>query len=81
MIFSVDRVGREDYRVLGKGRDGPFAKSFFDGRVSVSLFRSDESTDSFLKIDICGARACECQVCDEQEKFQRPRQNYSLAAS
>ena len=42
IIFSVDRVGREDYRVLGKGRDGPSAKSSFGGRVSVSLFRSDE---------------------------------------
>ncbi len=41
-FFTVDRVGREGYRVLGKGRDGPFAKSFFGGRVSISLFRSDE---------------------------------------
>ena len=41
-LFSVDRIGREDYRIIGESRDGFFVKSFFAGKFGVSLFRSNE---------------------------------------
>src|SRR5206468_10088386 len=80
-LFSVDRIGREDYRIIGENRDGCFAKSFFAGKFGVSLFRSNERPDSFLKIDIRRATVCQCQACDKQEKFRWLRQDHSLAAS
>jgi hypothetical protein len=41
-FFAVDRIRREDYGIIGESRDGRFAKSFFAGSFSISLFRSDE---------------------------------------
>ena len=41
-LFAVDRMRREDYRIVGKNRDGRFAKSFFAGKFCLSLFCSDE---------------------------------------
>jgi hypothetical protein len=41
-LFPIDCVRREDYRIIGKNRDGRFAKSLFAGKFSVSLFSSDE---------------------------------------
>ena len=41
-FFSVDRIGCEDYRIIGENRDGCVAKSFFAGKFGVSLFRSNE---------------------------------------
>jgi hypothetical protein len=41
-LFSVDRTGCEDYRIVGENRDGCFAKCFFAGKFGVSLFRSNE---------------------------------------
>jgi hypothetical protein len=40
--FSVDRIGCEDYRIIGENRDACFAKSFFAGKFGVSIFRSNE---------------------------------------
>jgi hypothetical protein len=37
-FFAVDCMRREDYRIVGKNRDGRFAKSFFAGKFGVSLF-------------------------------------------
>jgi hypothetical protein len=41
-FFTVDCIGREDYGIVGENREGCFAKSFFSGKFSVSLFCSDE---------------------------------------
>jgi hypothetical protein len=41
-LFSVDRIRCEDYRIISENRDGCLAKSFFDGKFGVSLFRSNE---------------------------------------
>jgi hypothetical protein len=32
ILFSVDRVGCEDYRISGENKDGRFAKFFFAGK-------------------------------------------------
>ncbi len=42
ILFSVDRIRREDYRIIGENRDGCFAKSFFAGKFGVSIFCSNE---------------------------------------
>ena len=30
--FSIDRIGCEDYRIIGKNKEGRFAKFFFAGK-------------------------------------------------
>jgi len=42
ILFSVDRIRREDYRIIGENRDGCFANFSFAGKFGVSISYTSE---------------------------------------